>query len=249
MPKELSCGFILFDRATGKVLGCRPTGDNSDDPEMSFDIPKGHLEPGESPLETAKRELREETGIELQDSIPVHEIGHLPYQKNKSLYLFSAAISGLEEGVGMLHCDSTFTDSFGNVKPEVSAFAVTGYSNWFFKNLQPHVQREMDRAVLDAPVYLFTASAEDGSDVTLTAQMSTTKHDTAMDTLELIESRNAIPADYRWNFTGQSGETLSIDLESVRIGLLNPVKVDVDGSIAALDEFPLDGFFTAASAK
>jgi bis(5'-nucleosidyl)-tetraphosphatase len=60
MQQIKSCGFILF------------RGDRSD-PQRSFllmkhreryDLPKGHVEPGESDLECALRETTEETGIE-----------------------------------------------------------------------------------------------------------------------------------------------------------------------------------------
>ena len=59
MKQVKSCGFILF------------TG-NRTNPQKSFllmkhadryDLPKGHIEPGESDLECAFRELNEETGI------------------------------------------------------------------------------------------------------------------------------------------------------------------------------------------
>jgi bis(5'-nucleosidyl)-tetraphosphatase len=59
MQKVKSCGFILF------------TGDRTN-PQKSFllmkhrdryDLPKGHIEPGESDLECALREMTEETGI------------------------------------------------------------------------------------------------------------------------------------------------------------------------------------------
>jgi bis(5'-nucleosidyl)-tetraphosphatase len=59
MQKVKSCGFILFK------------GDRSN-PQKSFllmkhaeryDLPKGHIEPDESDLECALREMNEETGI------------------------------------------------------------------------------------------------------------------------------------------------------------------------------------------
>jgi bis(5'-nucleosidyl)-tetraphosphatase len=59
MKQVKSCGFILF------------TG-HRDSPHKSFllmkhpdryDLPKGHIEPGESDLECALREMNEETGI------------------------------------------------------------------------------------------------------------------------------------------------------------------------------------------
>jgi bis(5'-nucleosidyl)-tetraphosphatase len=59
MKQVKSCGFILF------------TGDRTH-PQKSFllmkhpdryDLPKGHIEPGETDLECALREMNEETGI------------------------------------------------------------------------------------------------------------------------------------------------------------------------------------------
>ncbi len=59
MQQVKSCGFILF------------RGDRSN-PQKSFllmkhpdryDLPKGHIEPGETDLECALREMNEETGI------------------------------------------------------------------------------------------------------------------------------------------------------------------------------------------
>ncbi len=39
-------------------------------------LPKGHLDPGETPIEAAEREVREETGIRAE---PVHELGETRY--------------------------------------------------------------------------------------------------------------------------------------------------------------------------
>ena len=94
MPKAVSCGFIVFAKETGAVLACHPTG-RPDAMEMSYDIPKGHLEAGESALDAALRELKEETGIALPEDAPVHEIGLVPYQKQKSLHLFSTVLQNV----------------------------------------------------------------------------------------------------------------------------------------------------------
>ena len=56
--KELSCGFIIIDPKELRILGVHPTGHGK-----VFDIPKGHIEKGETPLQCAIRELKEETGI------------------------------------------------------------------------------------------------------------------------------------------------------------------------------------------
>jgi bis(5'-nucleosidyl)-tetraphosphatase len=65
-----------------------------------WDLPKGHAEPGESPVQTAVRETEEETGItadqlrldpsfEFSITYPVHlrRFGDLPVQKTVRLFL------------------------------------------------------------------------------------------------------------------------------------------------------------------
>ena len=245
MPKELSCGFILFDRGTGKVLGCHPTG-KPEGPEMSYDIPKGHIEEGETPLDAAKRELREETGLVLPEGTAIHEIGRVPYQVRKNLHLFSAALDGLEAGIGRLHCDSMFTDSFGNRKREVDSYTMTDYWEWFFKNLQPYVRQEMARARLEEPVYVFAADA-DGTPVRTAAHMSSSKRDGALRFLDELYGRNVWPDGFGYDFGLADGRHATVELEEVKRGLQNPVRVDINGGLDSLDEFPIDDWFEAAS--
>jgi predicted NUDIX family NTP pyrophosphohydrolase len=71
MPKRKSAGILLFRRRYQllEVLLVHPGGPfwkNKD--EGSWSIPKGEMEDDEHPLETAKREFREETGKELNGS-------------------------------------------------------------------------------------------------------------------------------------------------------------------------------------
>jgi bis(5'-nucleosidyl)-tetraphosphatase len=66
MQQVKSCGFILFqgDRtAPQKSFLLMKHRDR-------FDLPKGHIEPGESDLECALREMTEETGISI-DAVKV----------------------------------------------------------------------------------------------------------------------------------------------------------------------------------
>ena len=57
---EKSCGIVLFN-SDDFLLIQHPTKSNGD--EGHWDFPKGHVEGNETELETAKRELIEETGI------------------------------------------------------------------------------------------------------------------------------------------------------------------------------------------
>jgi 8-oxo-dGTP pyrophosphatase MutT (NUDIX family) len=57
MPREMSAGVILFRRAPEPCfLLLHYTSGH-------WDFPKGHIEPGEDARDTARRELKEETGI------------------------------------------------------------------------------------------------------------------------------------------------------------------------------------------
>lgn len=138
---ELSAGFIIIDKSTHKVLGGHPTG-RPYTYNYAYDIPKGHIENGETPIEAAKRELKEETGIVLPLDQEIHEIGHVSYNSKKSLHLFSTE---LDIDLKSLHCDSTFVDSFGNVKQEVDHFILTDRCDQFFQNMRRHVMRELQR--------------------------------------------------------------------------------------------------------
>ncbi len=55
---ELAAGGLLYDPATGEVLALHVAA------EDRWGFPKGHVEPGESAREAARREIAEETGIE-----------------------------------------------------------------------------------------------------------------------------------------------------------------------------------------
>lgn len=61
MERELSAGGVLVRRINGRamVAAIRPRGK----PEGTWALPKGNLDPGERPAETAVREVLEETGV------------------------------------------------------------------------------------------------------------------------------------------------------------------------------------------
>lgn len=61
MERELSAGGVLLRRIRGRahLAAIRPQGK----PEGTWVLPKGNIDPGESPAETAVREVLEETGV------------------------------------------------------------------------------------------------------------------------------------------------------------------------------------------
>ena len=59
MDMERSCGAVVFTRREGKILYLIVQGMSG-----TLGFPKGHMEPGETEEETARREIFEETGLE-----------------------------------------------------------------------------------------------------------------------------------------------------------------------------------------
>src|SRR4051812_6572443 len=106
MKKEEAFGFIVVDRKSSgdRYLIVRHT-------EGFWSFPKGHLEEGETPMEAARRELREETGVVeitvIPDAVFYEEYikstnGNL---KKNTLYLAFAEITRLVPQEGeILEC-------------------------------------------------------------------------------------------------------------------------------------------------
>jgi 8-oxo-dGTP pyrophosphatase MutT (NUDIX family) len=63
MKRELSCGAVIFRERSGNTefLLIRHKGPNG-----HWDFPKGHIEKGETEIEAARREVGEETGLEIE---------------------------------------------------------------------------------------------------------------------------------------------------------------------------------------
>ncbi|MGE5621555.1 MAG: NUDIX hydrolase, partial [Bacillota bacterium] len=80
MKKSTSCGTLVINRR-GEILLCHVTGTNH------WDIPKGLQDPGETTLQAAIRELREETGLSFDESL-FEEVGDFDYRPDKRLHLY-----------------------------------------------------------------------------------------------------------------------------------------------------------------
>jgi ADP-ribose pyrophosphatase len=84
-PGSIAVVPLLDDNTVVMELQYRhPTG------EYLLEIPAGTLEPGESPLNCAKRELVEETGFRAQELIKLGKIHMIPAYSDEQIHLFVA---------------------------------------------------------------------------------------------------------------------------------------------------------------
>jgi bis(5'-nucleosidyl)-tetraphosphatase len=91
MPREISAGMILFRRTPEPhyLLLHYESG--------HWDFPKGHIESGEDPEETAKRELQEETGISEMRLVDGYRQTLRYFFRQKGIGIFKVVIFFLGE--------------------------------------------------------------------------------------------------------------------------------------------------------
>src|SRR5262245_45506970 len=98
MMKSTSCGVIVTDGE--RIL----LGHATRSPR--WDIPKGMADPGESFIEAAVRELREETGL-IVTAEALTPLGVQPYRRDKDLALFGWAPASMPDPEALV-CTSHF---------------------------------------------------------------------------------------------------------------------------------------------
>jgi 8-oxo-dGTP pyrophosphatase MutT (NUDIX family) len=111
----VSCGTLVVNRR-GELLLCHVTH------TAKWDIPKGIQDPGETSLEAALRELREETGLTMAPARFV-DLGPFDYRRDKRLHLYRVE-AGLDlDSLEHLACQSFFPHHVtGKPTPETDGF-------------------------------------------------------------------------------------------------------------------------------
>jgi 8-oxo-dGTP pyrophosphatase MutT (NUDIX family) len=113
LHRRLSCGILLLN-AHRELLLCHVTG------QRHWDLPKGGIHTGESPLQAALRETREETGLQLAPTTAL-DLGRHAYTAKKDLHLFAVLAERFDTRT--LHCDSFFLErGSGRARPEMDGF-------------------------------------------------------------------------------------------------------------------------------
>lgn len=94
MEQEKSCGAVIFRKYHGntELLLIKHTNGGH------WSFPKGHVEPGETEAETARREVREETGLEVQIDTSFREVVSYSPKKDtiKNVVYFLAWVKSKE---------------------------------------------------------------------------------------------------------------------------------------------------------
>ena len=114
-PLPTSCGTLIVNPA-GQLLLCHVTH------TAKWDIPKGMQDPGESTLDAAMRELREEAGIAFAPGSFL-DLGLFDYRPDKRLHLYLVRAGVELVSLDHLACSSFFAHHLsGAATPEVDGY-------------------------------------------------------------------------------------------------------------------------------
>lgn len=136
MSKVISCG-VLVRRAPGELLLGHATG------RHLWDIPKGVRDTGETSLDAALRELREETGLVI-GADRVVDVGLHRYLPRKDLQLYLLDPPDPTIDIAPCRCTTFYRSRVGGREiPEVDAY------RWAQRDEVPHLcGKNMTRVLL-----------------------------------------------------------------------------------------------------
>jgi 8-oxo-dGTP pyrophosphatase MutT (NUDIX family) len=111
--RRLSCGIVILNPER-ELLLCHVTGQNH------WDLPKGGIDTGETPMQAALRETREECGWRVPAEA-LTDLGRFRYTSKKDLHLFATVQPRVE--LRELRCESHYLDRWsGRQLPEMDGF-------------------------------------------------------------------------------------------------------------------------------
>jgi len=145
MPKQVSAGFLI--QTPQGFLQCHPTGRPYTG--SNYDLPKGHVEDGESPLEAAHRELKEETGLILPEGFKIIDCGERPYTSAKRLHVFYVKLDYVPD-IRKMKCTSMFTRPDGKDIPEMNDYMFS----FDLKNYYTSMQRVLENIIKEYKIEL-----------------------------------------------------------------------------------------------
>ena len=112
---SVSCGTLVINSRRELLLGHVTH-------TPRWDIPKGVRDPGETALEAAMRELREEAGL-VFEAARFRELGPFAYRRDKALHLFLVEAGAALDDLAQLRCESTFRHRVtGRPTPEMDGY-------------------------------------------------------------------------------------------------------------------------------
>lgn len=146
IDKKLSCGVLIVDRSDQLLMLHVST-------QTFWDLPKGGQHEGETTLDTAVRELEEETSL-VVDPEKLVDMGLYQYNRYKDLYLYLWMVDDLN--VSDLKAESTYlardnvkiheVDRFSMIPLETADKYMCGsLSRLFQYELLDHIKIMLDR--------------------------------------------------------------------------------------------------------
>lgn len=144
--KELSAGILFFTEDKELFMG-RVTNSGGPNKPSRWDIPKGHVEEGETPLRAAIRECYEETGFVDYDASLLKDLGRHDYASNKDIHLFYYPRPVEHEQFKHCACSSYHTTENGEAWPEMDRFALIKPEMWPYV-MGPSLRKVLKKVIL-----------------------------------------------------------------------------------------------------